>query len=483
MKIGDRFYTENLNEYEIVKFIGSGGQGKVYEVKNTKTSERYAFKLYTSKNKNYKQLKLLENIKKNTKKLLTIGKLKDKKGNYIETDVFPLEIYEENTEFGYIMELVDTTKYINLKKSFFLIEDKNCEIICQLIKNITIFFKIIHHSYGLCYKDLNEENIYFNLKNGSVKIIDNENIGDPSIKTIVGTPNYLAPEIINGKKPDFYSDRFSLAVYLYRLLIGAYPFDGPYQQRILETEDEDLEELRKLAYGKEAIFSWHPVIRKNCYENRMNPQSLYKKEYKTKQEEIDFFNAVFTRRWYSLPIRIRDLFTNTFVTNLNEERKTERTTELMWYNEFDSESKKLRKCPYCGKMTFNDSDYCFHCLENMKGSNFFDYELQYVRFKVLSKEDEKKIIKDKIINLNDVIRGKSISNNLADEEILQIVLCDDDKKTTLKIINKSNIEWRIKYINKNEKLLKPGNAIALEPNMHIIIITGMVQLNVKEVVF
>lgn len=83
----------------------------------------------------------------------------------------------------------------------------------------------------MCYKDVNEGNIFFNPQNGDIRIIDNDNIGYADKFTIKGTNGYMAPEVVLGDKPDTRSDMFSFAVFVYRLLVGGFPFEGPYTEQ------------------------------------------------------------------------------------------------------------------------------------------------------------------------------------------------------------------------------------------------------------
>jgi serine/threonine-protein kinase len=64
----------------------------------------------------------------------------------------------------------------------------------------------------------------------------------------LGTPYYIAPEIIEGGKPDPRSDLFALGVSLFETLAGRRPFSGavPYQifKLIVSGPRPDLHELR-----------------------------------------------------------------------------------------------------------------------------------------------------------------------------------------------------------------------------------------------
>lgn len=67
---------------------------------------------------------------------------------------------------------------------------------------------------------------------------------------ILGKARYMAPEVVKGeKKPDKYSDRFSLSVVLFILFYGNHPFEGA---RVLACPCMT-EAYEKKFYGSEAL--------------------------------------------------------------------------------------------------------------------------------------------------------------------------------------------------------------------------------------
>jgi len=98
------------------------------------------------------------------------------------------------------------------------------------------------HQRGIVHRDLKPENILFaNKKYEDVKISDfglSRIVGDGSfLQTMCGTPQYLAPEIINNTESKGYSkkvDVWSLGAILYFMLSGTPPFDDSKPMSLFE---------------------------------------------------------------------------------------------------------------------------------------------------------------------------------------------------------------------------------------------------------
>lgn len=86
------------------------------------------------------------------------------------------------------------------------------------------------HESGVCHRDLKPDNILIN-KNYDLKVIDfglSKHI-DKNIRSLVsrvGTPAYMAPEVILGNRYDLKCDIWSLGVLMYNLICGNVPFLG-----------------------------------------------------------------------------------------------------------------------------------------------------------------------------------------------------------------------------------------------------------------
>src|SRR5206468_4219235 len=86
------------------------------------------------------------------------------------------------------------------------------------------------HAQGIVHRDIKPANIML-LKDGTIRVADFgiariTGSSKTATGTVMGTPSYMSPEQVAGKKVDGRSDLFSLTVALYELLTGDKPFKG-----------------------------------------------------------------------------------------------------------------------------------------------------------------------------------------------------------------------------------------------------------------
>jgi len=90
------------------------------------------------------------------------------------------------------------------------------------------------HANGVVHRDLKPENIMVDDQD-NIKLIDFGIAGDSAARRLtyanftatLGTPNYISPEQVKGKRGDGRSDLYALGVILYEMLSGKVPFSGP----------------------------------------------------------------------------------------------------------------------------------------------------------------------------------------------------------------------------------------------------------------
>jgi serine/threonine-protein kinase len=90
------------------------------------------------------------------------------------------------------------------------------------------------HNHGVVHRDLKPENIMVG-ENDRVKLIDFGIAGQEGarrltfakLSQLMGTPDYISPEQVKGKRGDARSDIYAVGVMLYEMLTGQVPFRGP----------------------------------------------------------------------------------------------------------------------------------------------------------------------------------------------------------------------------------------------------------------
>lgn len=90
------------------------------------------------------------------------------------------------------------------------------------------------HGHGVVHRDLKPENIMVD-ENDNIKLIDFGIASDAGARRLtytnftptLGTPDYISPEQVKGKRGDGRSDIYSVGIMLYEMLTGKLPFSGP----------------------------------------------------------------------------------------------------------------------------------------------------------------------------------------------------------------------------------------------------------------
>jgi serine/threonine protein kinase len=171
------------------------------------------------------------------------------------------------------------------------------------------------HADGLCYRDISWGNAFFDPATGDVLICDNDNVSEnrSGIGGVLGTPDFMAPEIVRMEGlPSRQTDLFSLAVLLFLMLHISHPLVG---KRVLAIRMFDYP-ARKQMFGKAPLFIFDPQDKSNeAVDRKQDPTG----------EAGD--NAL--RYWPIYPSFLRELFTRTFTSGLFDAEHG-RVTEGEW---------------------------------------------------------------------------------------------------------------------------------------------------------
>ena len=90
------------------------------------------------------------------------------------------------------------------------------------------------HKRGIVHRDLKPENVMVD-ENDHIKLIDfgiamkedARRLTFVNVSSMLGTPDYISPEQVQGKRGDQRSDMYSLGIMFYEMLTGQVPFSGP----------------------------------------------------------------------------------------------------------------------------------------------------------------------------------------------------------------------------------------------------------------
>jgi serine/threonine protein kinase len=104
----------------------------------------------------------------------------------------------------------------------------------------------MHHN-GVVHRDLKPENVLVT-DDGHVKLLDFGIAMDEAARRLtwaglsstIGTPDYMAPEQVRGRRGDVRTDIYSLGVMLYEMITGELPYTGANAQAVMRAKlDED----------------------------------------------------------------------------------------------------------------------------------------------------------------------------------------------------------------------------------------------------
>jgi eukaryotic-like serine/threonine-protein kinase len=185
------------------------------------------------------------------------------------------------------------------------------------------------HTRAFCYSHLSFGNIYMDPLTGQMALSENDDLAvdGEDWGGGLGTPRFLAPELICGKAPpSVATDLHTLAVILFYLLMGHHPLVGR-----LETEINclGLEAMRKL-FGTAPLFIF-------------DPKNLANRPVPGIQD-----NALIS--WSFYPGYVRDVFLRAFTVALYDPGA--RVGENEWRSIFTRMRDQIYYCDNCGSESF-----------------------------------------------------------------------------------------------------------------------------------
>jgi len=202
--------------YQVIEELGHGGMGRVYKVFDTDIKEKIALKLLRPEvalDKNTverfsNELKLARKIShRNVCRMFDMGKAEGT--TFITMEFVPGE---------------DLKKFI--RKSGQLGAGRAVSIAKQICEGLAEA-----HHLGVVHRDLKPQNIMVD-EDGNARIMDFgiarslRGKGITGAGVMIGTPEYMSPEQVEGKEVDERTDIYSLGIILFEMVTGHVPFEG-----------------------------------------------------------------------------------------------------------------------------------------------------------------------------------------------------------------------------------------------------------------
>jgi len=229
MILDDVSIRPTLGRYEVVSEIGRGAMGTVYLGRDPKINRDVAIKTMKYETMSEEQLRDFK------ERFFTEA---EAAGTLSHPSIVTIYDVGEEHDMAYIaMELLngeDLSSFMREKGT--LSPEEALEIVSSVADALDYA-----HKRGIVHRDIKPANIMC-LEDGNIKVMDFGiakilETSDTHTQTgdIFGTPSYMSPEQVSGKKVGSASDIFSLGCVLYELLAGRKPFQGDTIPEILRN--------------------------------------------------------------------------------------------------------------------------------------------------------------------------------------------------------------------------------------------------------
>ena len=262
-----------LGRYQVEKELGKGAMGVVYLGKDPKIGRVVAIKTMAL-SQEFAGDELVDARERFFREAETAGRLQHQ-------NIVTIFDAGEEHDLAYIaMEFLKGSDLADYCKGGQLLP------VAKVISIVTRVAEALSyaHTQNVVHRDIKPANIMYELESDTVKVTDFgiARITDSSkTKTglVLGTPSFMSPEQLAGKKVDGRSDLYSLGVMLYQMLAGVLPFRGDSMSELMfKIANEEAADIR--------------IIRPELSENLANVVALsLSKRPETRYQTGDQFAA------------------------------------------------------------------------------------------------------------------------------------------------------------------------------------------------
>jgi serine/threonine protein kinase len=208
---------ETLDHYEIEKLVARSGMASIFRAKDIDNGHTVAIKFP------HPEMEADPVTFDRFKREQDIGESLDHPG------VMKVLTDAKRTGRYMVMEWVDgrlLREIISEQKKF--PPERAAKILIRILEALEYI-----HTHGVVHRDLKPENIMLDA-NDNIKLIDfgiagmegARRLTFAKLSQVMGTPDYISPEQVKGKRGDGRSDIYAMGVMLYEMLTGTTPFKG-----------------------------------------------------------------------------------------------------------------------------------------------------------------------------------------------------------------------------------------------------------------
>ena len=240
---------QQLGRYQLLRVLGRGAMGLVYEGIDPKLNRKVAIKVILTSRIDDAELRA-EYSARFTQEAQAVARLNH------PNIVTVYDFGEENGVAYLVMELIageELGSYFDDSQAFsleFTLED-SVRMTCELLDAVGYA-----HQQGVVHRDIKPANVMLSsqlmvkLTDFGVARLQDVSANHTEAGTMVGTPSYMSPEQIAGRPVGPRSDIFAVGIILYQFLTGERPFRGnglfAVQQQIMYEQPPLPSELNPL---------------------------------------------------------------------------------------------------------------------------------------------------------------------------------------------------------------------------------------------
>ena len=424
--------SNNYNQYEFIKWIKSGGFGKVFLAREISTNKEFAIKEISIQNFSNEEL---YNI---SREYMILKEMSH--NNIINFHSF----FTYDNKFYTVMDYARGGELSNLLENKKRLSEEEAKNIFKQIYNAVCYI----HGKNIIHRDLKPNNILFLDEEKTHVVIIDFGIsgianGNQREQIKAGTVKFLPPEMLSGKvfASNTRLDMWALGIILYRMVEGCYPFEGKnYKETMNNIFKSKLEFSPKIKISPPLRQLLEGLLEKNFrfridsdshlfnkwFDHKIILNNNAKKIKKNENVEEDLYNIDYLNKYYS----------NERYSKYYEDENERKILSLSnkANNGYLSQTKSTSiKCK--PKIFYIKNDYSY-----MK-KNSLPYKIE------LSRSSKKKTLED-----NYIINEEENENEKNNKIFLPLI--NNNKNENNNLENSSDIKSSQKFLRRTGKIKK-----------------------------